>query len=172
MAILFPKKQVDSFYDISFEQLYNEGFRAVITDIDNTLVPHGAPADQRAISMLAHLKELGYSCVLLSNNSEERVRPFAEAVDLPFIHKAAKPKPGNYKKAMELMGSTPENTLFVGDQIYTDVLGANLAKVYSIIVRPIHPQEVFSVKLKRILEKPVLWSFTLIQKCKRKGDTV
>ena len=69
------------------------------------------------------------------------------------------------------MGSTPENTLFVGDQIFTDILGANLAKVYSIIVRPINRNEVFSVRLKRIPEKLVLWSFTLVQKCKRKGET-
>ena len=67
-AFLYPDEYLDSTYSIDFDQLYKEGYRGIIFDIDNTLVPHGAPADERAISFFTHLKELGFQCILLSNN--------------------------------------------------------------------------------------------------------
>ena len=156
MSLLFPGEYLDSTYVIDFDKLFNEGYRAVIFDVDNTLVPHGAPADERAISLFAHLKELGFSCMLLSNNKEPRVKMFNEAVQVNYIYKANKPNPKNYRKAMEIMGSTTENTLFVGDQIFTDVMGANIAGIRTILVKPIHPKEEIQIVLKRYLEKIVL----------------
>lgn len=156
MSLLFPGEYLDSTYVIDFDKLFNEGYRAVIFDVDNTLVPHGAPADERAISLFAHLKELGFSCMLLSNNKEPRVKMFNEAVQVNYIYKANKPHPANYRKAMEIMGSTKENTLFVGDQIFTDVMGANIAGIRTILVKPIHPKEEIQIVLKRIPEKLVL----------------
>ena len=76
----YPGEYVDSTYAIDFDRLYEEGYRGVIFDIDNTLVPHGAPADERACALFAHLKELGYHCMLLSNNKEPRVKMFNDAV--------------------------------------------------------------------------------------------
>ena len=76
----YPGEYVDSTYEIDFDRLYEDGYRGVIFDIDNTLVPHGAPADERACALFAHLKELGYHCMLLSNNKEPRVKSFAEDV--------------------------------------------------------------------------------------------
>ena len=70
----YPGEYVDSTYEIDFDHLYEDGYRGVIFDIDNTLVPHGAPADERACALFAHLKELGYHCMLLSNNKEPRVK--------------------------------------------------------------------------------------------------
>ena len=67
-SFLYPGEYLDSTYRIDFDRLYNEGYRGIIFDIDNTLVPHGAPADERAILLFAHLKELGFQCMLLSNN--------------------------------------------------------------------------------------------------------
>ena len=159
MSFLFPGEYLDSTYVIDFDKLYKEGYRAVIFDVDNTLVPHGAPADERAISLFAHLKELGYSCMLLSNNKEPRVKMFNEAVHVNYIYKAGKPKPANYRKAMEIMGTTVENTLFVGDQIFTDVMGANIAGIRTILVKPIHPKEEIQIVLKRYLEKVVLFFY-------------
>ena len=156
MSFLFPGEYVDSTYVIDFDKLYNEGYRAVIFDVDNTLVPHGAPADERAIALFSHLKQLGYSCMLLSNNKEPRVKMFNEAVDVNYIYKANKPSPKNYRKAMEIMGTTTENTLFVGDQIFTDVMGGNLAGIRTFLVKPIHPKEEIQIVLKRIPEKLIL----------------
>ena len=119
----YPGEYLDSTYVIDFDRLYEEGYRGVIFDIDNTLVPHGAPADERACALFAHLKELGFQCMLLSNNKEPRVKMFNDAVHVSYIYKAGKPKPGNYRRAMQEMGTDATNTIFVGDQIFTDVYG-------------------------------------------------
>jgi len=93
----FPDEYVVSTYVIPFERLYEEGYRGVIFDIDNTLVPHGAPADERACALFAHLKELGFSCCLLSNNKEPRVKMFNDGVQVQYIFKAGKPKCFGYE---------------------------------------------------------------------------
>ena len=152
----YPNEYLDSTYVIDFDKLYEEGYRGIIFDIDNTLVPHGAPADERAKKLFAHLKELGYHCMLLSNNKESRVKMFNDAVNVSYIYKAGKPATKNYLKAMEELGTTTENTLFVGDQIFTDVYGANRAGIRTILVKPIHPKEEIQIVLKRYLEQIVL----------------
>ena len=164
MSIFFPGEYLDSTYVIDFNKLYKDGYRGVIFDVDNTLVPHGEPADDRAKQLFAHLKELGYSCMLLSNNKEPRVKMFNDAVNVNYIFKANKPMPGNYKKAMERMGTTTKNTLFVGDQIFTDVMGANITGIRTILVKPIHPKEEIQIVLKRIPEKIILFFYKITRK--------
>lgn len=101
----FPDEYVDSTYVIDFDRLYQEGYRGLIFDIDNTLVPHGAPADARAIALFEHLKELGFGCCLLSNNQRKRVSSFNDAVGVNYIENAHKPSVRNYNKAMEILGN-------------------------------------------------------------------
>mgnify|MGYP003302352356 CR=1 FL=1 len=156
MSIFFPGEYLDSTYNIDFDKLYKDGYRAVIFDVDNTLVPHDAPADARAIGLFKHLKELGYSCMLLSNNKEPRVKKFNDVVKVNYIYKTNKPMPGNYKKAMEIMGTSKENSFFVGDQLFTDVWGAKRLGIRSILVKPINAKEEIQIVLKRKLENIVL----------------
>ena len=134
--------------------------KEVIFDIDNTLVPHGAPADEQAKALFSQLKELGYQCCLLSNNKEPRVKMFNDEVQVQYIFKAGKPKVSGYERAMELMGTDKGNTLFVGDQIFTDVYGAKRAGLRTILTRPIHPKEEIQIVLKRYLEKVVLFFYS------------
>lgn len=155
----YPKEYLDSTYAIDFEARYRQGYRGIIFDIDNTLVPHGLPADARAIALFKRLKETGYQVTMLSNNKEPRVKMFCDAVDAPYIYRAGKPNPDKYRQAMKDMGTNEKNTLFVGDQIFTDVWGANKAGIYSILVKPIHPKEEIQIVLKRYLEKIVLSSY-------------
>ena len=164
MAIFFPGEYLDSTYVIDFDKLYKDGYRGIIFDVDNTLVPHGEPADERAKELFVHLKELGYSCMLLSNNKEPRVKMFNDVVQVNYIYKAGKPLPKNYRKAMEIMGTTKENTLFVGDQIFTDVMGANITGIRTILVKPIHPKEEIQIVLKRIPEKLILFFYNIVRK--------
>ena len=159
LECLYPKVYLDSTYEIDFEQYYQDGYRAIIFDIDNTLVPHGAPADQRAIALFKRLHALGYQTMMLSNNKEPRVKMFCDAVDAEYIYKAGKPNPANYREAMKRMHTDEKNTSFVGDQIFTDVWGANKAGIYSILVKPIHPKEEIQIVLKRYLEKVVLFCY-------------
>ena len=152
----YPGSRAVSTYAIDFEKLYGEGYRGVIFDIDNTLVPHGAPADDRAIALFERLKKLGFSCCLLSNNQLGRVKSFNDRVGVQYIENAHKPSTKNYIRAMELMHTDVHTTLFVGDQLFTDVYGANRAGIRTILVDPIHPKEEMQSVLKRYLEKIVL----------------
>lgn len=152
----YPKKCVDSTYEIDFKALYKQGYRGVLFDIDNTLVPHGKPADKRARELFDRLRKIGFHTCLISNNKEPRVKPFAEEVRSEYIFDAHKPSVKNYRKAMELMGTDITNSLFVGDQLFTDVYGANRADMYTILVKPIHPKEEIQIVLKRYLERIVL----------------
>ena len=153
----YPGEYLDSTYVIDFDRLYEEGYRGVIFDIDNTLVPHGAPADERACALFAHLKELGFQCMLLSNNKEPRVKMFNDAVHVSYIYKAGKPKPVNYRRAMQEMGTDAANTIFVGDQIFTDIWGANRAGIQTVMLEKINPKEEIQIVLKRIPEKFIIW---------------
>ena len=152
----YPQEWVDSTYDIDWKSWQEKGIRGAIFDIDNTLVPHGAPADTRARAFFQNLHSIGIRTCLLSNNKKPRVSSFAIEVNSPYIYKAHKPAVHNYRKALELMGTTPKTTLFVGDQLFTDVWGANRAGIYGILVKPINPQEEIQIVLKRYLEAVVL----------------
>ena len=154
--LLYPSETSESTYTIPFITLYDEGYRGIIFDIDNTLVPHGAPADERAIELFDKLHKLGYKTMLLSNNKEPRVSPFADAVESEYIYKAGKPLLKGYLKAMEKMGTTTKDTLFIGDQIFTDVWGANRAGIHTILVGQIDKKEEIQIILKRRLEAIVL----------------
>lgn len=152
----FPDEYYDSTYSIDFEELYKKGYRSVIFDIDNTLVPHNADADERAIHLFADLREFGFDTCLLSNNKEERVRRFNKLIQSKYIHKANKPFKDNYIKAMEIMNTNKDNTLFVGDQLFTDVWGAKRQNIHCILVQPMNPKEEIQIVIKRFFEKIVL----------------
>ena len=155
----FPDAYMDSTYVIDFEKLYKEGIRGVIFDIDNTLVPHGAPADERAIRLFARLRSIGLDYCLISNNQLPRVKPFADAVQAKCVEDAHKPSRKNYLKAMKLMHVDLDSCIFVGDQIFTDVYGAKRCGMRTILVKPLHPKEEIQIVLKRYLEKIVLYFY-------------
>ena len=161
----YPKQQADSAYEIPYKDLYERGIRGVIFDVDNTLVPHGAPADDRALRLFTDFHEMGMKTCLLSNNKEPRVASFAGQVDSLYIFKGGKPGVRGYRQAMEKMGTDRETTVFVGDQLFTDVYGANRAGLYSYLVKPIHPKEEIQIVIKRWFEAIVLYFFR--QKCER-----
>ena len=125
----FPDRYIASTYVIDFEKMYEKGVRGQIFDIDNTLVPHGAPADKRAVELFARLKKIGFRCCLISNNQEPRVKMFNEKIQVDYIYNAHKPSTKNYRRAMEIMGTKEESTVFIGDQLFTDVWGAKRAGI-------------------------------------------
>ena len=153
---LYPSEDADNIYEIDFEDFYLNGYRAVLFDIDNTLVEHGAPATPKVIYFFKRLHELGFETCLISNNKEPRVASFAAQVDSRYLYKAGKPSPDGYLKGVELCGAARDNTLFIGDQLFTDIWGANRAGIHSILVKPIHPKEEIQIILKRRLEWVVL----------------
>ena len=152
----YPDECADSAYSIDYQSLYDKGYRGNIYDIDNTLVPHGAPADERAKKLFGRLKDIGYSCLVLSNNKKPRVKSFADDVGAKYIYKAGKPGRRGYHEAMMRLGTDVSTTLFIGDQLFTDVWGARRCGIRNILVSPIDKKEEIQIILKRYLERIVM----------------
>ena len=167
LQCFYPDRYIRSAYEIDYEAYYRAGYRGIIFDIDNTLVEHGAPADARSIALMEQLKQFGFKIMLLSNNKEPRVKMFNDAVQVSYIFKAGKPGRRGYEEAMRQMGTDQKTTLFVGDQLFTDVWGARNAGIFSILTQPTDKKEEIQIILKRYLEKLVLFFYK--RKCKKEG---
>ncbi len=157
---LMPDERAASAYTLPYEEYYAKGVRGVFFDIDNTLVRHGEPAVTRAIALFDRLRSIGLTPFILSNNEIHRVQTFADAVGADYLHKAGKPKKKGYLSGCRKMGIDPSQAISVGDQIFTDTWGARRSGIRAILVDPIDPsREEIQIRLKRILEKPVLRAF-------------
>jgi len=152
----YPTVYAESAYTVDFKKYFDMGYRHIILDVDNTIVGHGAPCDEKAVGFFDNLRSIGFDTCILSNNSEERVKPFADGVKSAFISHGKKPSSAGYIKAMELLGGNRDNTLFIGDQMFTDVFGANRSNIKSILVKPVGKDWEFQILLKRAGEKIVM----------------
>ncbi len=157
MALFFPTAMLPKAYDITVQQLQQLGVEGLILDIDNTLTTHDHPVpNDRILAWLSQMQKEGVKMILLSNNRPARVAPFAQKIGLAFEANAKKPLPGGYRRAAAAMGLSPERTVVVGDQLFTDVLGANLAGMASILVEPFQMEPFFRFRVKRCLERWIL----------------
>ena len=152
----YPDRYEESAYSIDYDQLYADGVRGIIFDIDNTIVADNALADDRVISLFRRLQGMGFRICIVSNNQKRRVEPFAIATGAVYICDAAKPNARGYIRAIRLMRLPRRKIVAVGDQIFTDVIGAKLVGIYCILVKPLDPNERFHIRLKRMLEKIIL----------------
>lgn len=164
LELFYPDEKYSSAFEVPYEQLYEEGYRGLIFDIDNTLVPHGFPADEKSVQLFDRLNRIGFQCCLLSNNNRRRVAPFAKALKSWYQCMAMKPLKAGYMKAVHKMGTDVGNTVFIGDQLFTDVWGAKRIGMRSILVDPIDPKEEIQIVLKRLLERVVLCRWEADQK--------
>ena len=162
--LLFPDAYYDSTFDIDYKALKKRGFLGLLFDIDNTLTIHNVKAEKKEARFCDYLHRLGFRTVVMSNNSKDRVEPFAKLLGTSYISRAQKPLSWAYKKAMDMIETNKDNTLFIGDQLYTDIMGANIAGLKSILVRPISSHESSFIKVKRIIEKPVVSLYELSHK--------
>lgn len=158
--MLFPKQKVHRVTDISSEQLYAMGIRGLILDIDNTLTTHDNPVPSDGVAnWLEQVRAQGISMLVLSNNHAARVAPFAELLGLDFIPDGKKPLPRGFRRCAEALGLSKEQLCIIGDQIFTDILGANCYGCYSILVEPIQMETTAFFKFKRFLEKIILFFY-------------
>lgn len=153
---LIPKKFVKSVYDIDFNELQHRGFKAIILDLDNTLIETDKmDVTPELMHWLKQLESMGFRVMIVSNNTKTRVATFANMLQVPYIHAAKKPFYSSFQKALHHLEATPEETVIVGDQLLTDVLGGNKAGLYTILVVPISEREGFWTKVNRTFEKLV-----------------
>ena len=156
MFFLRPTKSVSKIIDIDEQLLKEMKVKAILLDIDNTLSLHGKEEPlEGVIEWLKNLKRLGYSLFIISNNKLKRVQMFANKLDIEFIAMAKKPFKSGFNAAKNILKLEPSEILVVGDQIFTDILGANLSNMKSVLLEPVDTNENKFIKFKRILERPI-----------------
>lgn len=153
---LVPDYTFESVYRIDYDELKKKGIKGIIFDIDNTLATYDAAIpDEKLCNLFGMLTKMGFKLYLLSNNNKNRVSVFSEAAKLPHRWRACKPLGIFIKSAMRKMQVNKYETALVGDQLFTDVWGANRAGVTSVLVTPISDKEDKFVAFKRRFEKMV-----------------
>ena len=136
---LIPCGVYDSIYDISPKAPARKGIKLVLADLDNTLIPYQDTDPRPEIFAWKEALEAEGIALFLLSNSRKPIRPkhFAEQLDIPYQGHSGKPKKKGYLRAMERMNCKPEETVMIGDQIFTDTLGAHNAGVTPLLVKPI-----------------------------------
>ncbi len=172
MSLSFvPDFRFDKFNDVTPEFLSSLGIKGIVLDIDNTLEPYeNAVPGEHVLSWLNSLYEVGIKTAIVSNNDKERVELFNKDIAMPAYFKGQKPFKKNVINAMADMGTTKENTILMGDQVFTDVWAAHNAKIRAILVPPIKDKTDFFTKFKRLLEKPFLRRYDKKQKKIKKTE--
>jgi HAD superfamily phosphatase (TIGR01668 family) len=151
---LIPDLYANSIYHIDLTELKARGIKAVIVDLDNTLVESNRPdATPKLVSWLNEVRKLGFKVMIVSNNNKTRVSQFANPLNVPYIHAARKPLSLSFLKAMKILGVSKDETVVIGDQLLTDVLGGNRVGLYTILVVPVSEVEGFFTKLNRRVER-------------------
>ena len=136
---LIPDYLFESIYTIDIERLRARGVTLLLADLDNTLIPYSQKMPTQEIrDWRDRLHAAGITLFILSNSRKPgRAKRFAEALEVPYMGHAGKPRSGGFVRAMAQMGVTPSQTAIVGDQIFTDIWGGNNAGVLTLMVRPI-----------------------------------
>nr|WP_235753966.1 YqeG family HAD IIIA-type phosphatase [Psychrobacillus sp. INOP01] len=136
--------------------LKDKGIKAIITDLDNTLVEWDRPdATPKLIEWFASIKAAGIQVTIVSNNKELRVKSFADPLGIPFIFKARKPLGKAFLQALSIMSVKREEVVVIGDQLLTDVFGGNRQKLHTILVIPVAKSDGFVTKFNRMVERRI-----------------
>lgn len=148
-------------YEIDFKKYYDIGFRGILFDIDNTLVLHDEPVTNECKTLISNLKDIGFKIIAISNNKLDRVKSFCDTLDISYIYDAKKPRPDYFLKAIERLNLNKNQCVFIGDQLFTDISGANTVNMKSILVKALGNEKYFHIKVKRVLEKIILFIYNI-----------
>ena len=154
---LYPKGYFNSVKDIEIDYLNKNNIKAIIIDVDNTLIDYYKVFPQGTETWVENVKKRGIKfCILSNSNKIQKVKEVAEKLDVPYFYFAKKPLKRGFKKAQKLLNIDSQNIAVIGDQIMTDIFGANRCKMFSILVKPIKEKDIFVTKLNRPLEKFII----------------
>lgn len=166
----YPSAYVDSVFDVDYAKLYKLGYRGIIFDIDSTLVPHGNDSTPEVDALFQRIHAAGLKTILLSNNDDARVKRFIRNIDTLYICDAEKPARSGYLKAVNKLGIKKHQAVYIGDQLFIDIVGANNCGIDSILVHYILHEGETKLGVKRNLEKPVMWLYRRSKYYNRIGD--
>ena len=154
---LYPDFYLNNILDITIPFLKENNIKGLILDVDNTLIDFDKKLLEGAENWAQMLKENGIQlCILSNSNQKEKVEKVATNLQIPYFYFAKKPLKSGFKKAKEILGLENKQIAAVGDQIFTDVIGANRSHMISILVEPIGEKDIWITKVKRPLEKAII----------------
>ena len=153
----YPNEYLNSVKDITINLLDKNNIKALILDVDNTILDFDRKIPEGIEEWCENLKNHNIKiCILSNSNKKDKVKMVAEKLDLPYFCFATKPLKRGFIKAVELLNVKEENIAAVGDQIFTDVIGANRMHMFSILVKPIAKKDILVTKIKRPLENFII----------------
>jgi len=154
---IYPDLYLDSILELSVDTLNKNNIKGLMIDIDNTVVDTQKNIIDGLEDWYKKIKEAGIKCIILSNSSKiAKIRSVSDKLEIPYISLALKPLKSGFKRGIKLLDLDRENIAVVGDQIFTDVIGANRCKLFSILVKPINEQDLWYTKWKRPIENKIL----------------
>ncbi len=166
--IFYPQLYLRDVKEITVDILKKYNIKGLILDIDNTLIDFDKNLLTGCEEWCNNLKNQGIKmCILSNTNKVAKVQKVAEALDLQYLYFAHKPNKKGFKKAKEILELQPQNIAVVGDQIFTDVVGGNKSKMFTILTKPIDSRDIWITRLKRPFEKIIINKYV-----KKKGINV
>lgn len=152
-----PDVHAQSIYRINYKKLADKGIKCIIFDLDNTIAPVDInEPSKEAIDLMFDIKDLGIRPILMSNSGKKRVEPFRNKLEIDSCASASKPLSKNYKKILEVYKLKPEEVACVGDQLLTDIFGANKMNMTSILINPISKKDRPITHINRGIEKIII----------------
>ena len=164
--MLYPKEYLSSVKDISLELLNKYNIKGLILDVDNTLINLDRKMPEGVSDWAKKLKNNGIKiCILSNSNKIDKVGAVAKILNVPYIFFGKKPLKSGFLRAKDILKLNNENIAVVGDQIFTDIIGANRCNMFSILVKPIEEKDYLITRMKRPIEKLIIKNY---EKNKRK----
>ena len=143
--LVIPNCYVKDVYDIEYKNLYKKGYRNIIFDIDNTILPvNDTAVPNELVELFKNIKKIGFNICLVSNNKEPRVLPPANILDVLYVEEASKPNKIAFDRALKVLKANVNDTVMVGDQMLSDIKGANEYGLYTILVEPV--DDIYDIK--------------------------
>lgn len=154
---LKPRHCTPSVMELDLSHLKKQGIKAIILDLDNTIVEWGETyVTPELIAWVERLKKNSFKLCILSNGMPSRVQLVARKLGIPAVSRAIKPRRGAFLKALSLLGTSCDETAVIGDQLFTDIFGGNRCSLYTVLTPPLSKREFLYTRMVRIIEKMVL----------------
>ncbi len=170
MALFRPTRLAETVLDLTPSLFQELGVTALLLDVDNTIASFTSHQPiPGAVEWARAMTGAGLRLIIVSNNYKRRVSAFAKKFGLEYISFACKPFPFGYLRAKRLLGVKAARCAIVGDQIFTDVTGANLCGMRSVLLEPIEPEAGWSFRLRRYLERPLRAKYAAVVPSVKKG---
>ncbi len=158
MKSIYPKLYASSIRDIDPEYFKGKGIKGVILDLDNTIIPWKAGKVQpEMVCLLKNYVALGLKLCVVSNAFNRRVDGLLEPLGIPAVARARKPRLKPFLKALDILGTAPEETAVIGDQLFTDILGGNRLGLFTVLVAPMSRREFIGTRFVRLVERYFLY---------------